>query len=666
MTHSGVMIREIALLFGLSAALSAPYLQSAVQREAGTISGTVRRADTLAPLSGATVSVTTQGVSGTITAFTDDRGHFVAVIPSPGEVTLRVAKEGFFGSAEAREPPVSDAFSYSFTFKGGARSGLDFLLSPGAIIYGQVLFPSGIPAADVPVQLSPTVSGSSATTLTNYRGEYRFFWIPPGRYRVSAVAPPFTDNTYVSTYFPGTTDKADSTVIDVQAGEEIGRISFALLPQSRPATVTGQVVGPRSDVSLFLLSDRGDPHEPLLRSAVPGNRVDSETGRFELEGVAPGTYTLAAVFTDEGGRYRFGTAPVSVGGGDSYEVAIVSERGVDVVADVLFGAAGTTPRIQLIPIDIGPRLLPLLERISPAFGGSGVAADDSGSVMLPNIPPGHYFVAVASDRYYVADVRRAGRTTFPEPLAIDATLQGTLQIVIERAAALDVYTITAGTPVVDYELALLPIGGRRGDPSLFRSTSDFTGGAFAFRGLAPGEYLLFALPSEMDRQQLRDPEFVRLHEDMAQRVSLTEPTRYEGVLLIGNSQGLGLPRPISVVESGTIEGTLTDPTGNPVQGAMMVLFPPPGSRDNLTLYRSARTAATGQFMLSGVVYGAYTLMVFEELAPAAAYDLRMLPVSETVGRSVVMSAETGLIDIVGEAAQRIDEHAVRPVGSQGP
>ena len=117
---------------------------------------------------------------------------------------------------------------------------VDFKLTPHAVVAGRVLDSDGEPVPNVQVstmlhrytprgkQLMQT-GGSS----TNDLGEFRIFGIAPGRYYLQAThgmrwdaamdrsARTGPEEGYVPTYFPGTTDPASASMIDVTAGQQL-------------------------------------------------------------------------------------------------------------------------------------------------------------------------------------------------------------------------------------------------------------------------------------------------------------------------------------------------------------------------------------------------------------------------------------------------------------
>ena len=81
---------------------------------------------------------------------------------------------------------------------------------------------------------------------TNDLGEYRIFGLAPGRYFLSATSgqtpvAPQTDDEYVTTFFPRTTDAAAAGPIDVAPGAQLRNIDVTLA-RMHTVTVRGRVI----------------------------------------------------------------------------------------------------------------------------------------------------------------------------------------------------------------------------------------------------------------------------------------------------------------------------------------------------------------------------------------------------------------------------------------
>ena len=93
-----------------------------------------------------------------------------------------------------------------------------------------------------------------ASARSDDRGAYRFFWITPGRYYLSAGFRngPYENSgfrnpneaegkPYPTTYYPGTVDSSKGEPVDILPGEELNSIDF-VLPQQELYRIRGKVV----------------------------------------------------------------------------------------------------------------------------------------------------------------------------------------------------------------------------------------------------------------------------------------------------------------------------------------------------------------------------------------------------------------------------------------
>src|SRR5262249_10829893 len=125
-------------------------------------------------------------------------------------------------------------------------------LTPGGTISGRVTGGNGEALVGMDVQLVRStyqIDGRrnllpmGSAQQTNDRGEYRLFWMPPGKYYLSVTPSPFPragslglsanpNSKYPRTYYPGSKDITAATEIDVPAGGELVGIDLRLTPQT--------------------------------------------------------------------------------------------------------------------------------------------------------------------------------------------------------------------------------------------------------------------------------------------------------------------------------------------------------------------------------------------------------------------------------------------------
>lgn len=239
--------------------------QAAVQGLQGRgIEGVVTRDGSGEPVAGARILVTpADGVSTSATvARTDRDGRFVAAGLPAGRYRIVVERDGYVRA-------VSVA---SIESAGGTAA---IALTPTGVIAGRVADGQGNPVSRVFVR---AVSGKvTYQGQTNDLGEYRIFDLPPGQYVVNAApylapriegtmlirpSPPsvyapgegqamlfltrmlqagdyidpiaLTREVYVPVYYPGTTDAAGATALDLKAGATISGVDMIVVRAPAP------------------------------------------------------------------------------------------------------------------------------------------------------------------------------------------------------------------------------------------------------------------------------------------------------------------------------------------------------------------------------------------------------------------------------------------------
>lgn len=253
-----------------------------------------------------------QKQGGNYTAETDSEGRFRIEKIQPGRYRLLLERTGFHHITIRGHQAEGSILSVQ---PGQDINDLLFQMLPSAIINGKVVDEDGDPLPYYQVSLlkrrpgksrEPSISGEDRT---NDLGEYRFSGLFPGQYFVAVVPMPDLRNflhtakdahdteskpdlTYVTTYYPGTTDGTQAAAIDLHAGDEMP-INFALVP-ARSYRIRGIVTGiPASQKPMVQLIAKG------LSPTMNGADVSAD-GRFEIRGVAPGSYSIMAFAGSEG------------------------------------------------------------------------------------------------------------------------------------------------------------------------------------------------------------------------------------------------------------------------------------------------------------------------------------------------------------------------------
>jgi hypothetical protein len=304
------------------------------------------------PLARVLVTISGPSLKSGRTVITDEQGRFV----------FRNLPTGTFTIVAARPPYVKTAFGAKRPGRAGTPidlaasqrvAGVTIPLARGAAITGMIRNAGGEPASGVKVEVMPldTQAGPpGAPVLTDDRGVYRVFGLPPGKYVVSAGAvdtrspvltqfsdaemdevlarlqrrvsglaaiksvaptvgapgrgPARADSSkgaatygHAPIYFPGTPDpdQADTLVLaedEERAGIDIG------LQLVRTSAIEGRVSFPGgalpagTQVTLTRLGLRGSAANTLISAA--NTRSPDAAGNFRFTGILPGKYRIVA------------------------------------------------------------------------------------------------------------------------------------------------------------------------------------------------------------------------------------------------------------------------------------------------------------------------------------------------------------------------------------
>ena len=559
---------KFATLGALLALLQSPLNPIRPQGSRPAIEGVVVRAGTGEPLPNARVTLiratesaaaapSSGTTSGAEPAVTDRSGRFAFRNVEPGSYRIAVARNGYarqeygqrvFGGQGRVLTVAADQHVETITIG----------LTPAGTVTGAVRDPSGEAIAGLQVQLLRYVYNASGQRTiviagvdrTDDRGVYRVFWMTPGRYylvvhpsasariaNLGSVGNPneIPENRFPATYYPGTFDLSQASLIEVRPGEELSGIDVAVSRQDL-FRVAGRVIdgttGQPPRTASVTIVPRGPAAAPvaLFGSAPPYNPAD---GTFELRDVAPGTYWVRATVTAASADSILTANAAGRSLADIFTESVMADRRVTQVAADVAGSdvdglvitvgAGTSIRGRLRVEGQALSAVGNLERVQvklrPATTGTTsnqhrpVTAD--GIFRLENVSPGDYVTTIERlpSGYYVKEARLDEVNVLEQPLVISGPVSGTLDILLSRAAnRVDGTVIDGrGQGVSGVQAVLVPAQRLRWRPDLFRTANTDSAGRFSLAGIPPGDYSLFsweALESfaYFDEQVLRQSE----------------------------------------------------------------------------------------------------------------------------------------------------------------
>jgi hypothetical protein len=225
-------------------------------------------------------------------ATTDQLGNYrISRIPA-GSYEVRALTQ----SLVAETPQQKKFFMIA---EGENIEDINFVLVRGGVITGKLTDSDGEPIIEHYLTLESTFHtgtfGFFKSVKTDDRGVYRFFGLPPAKYKVSAGnddnMPGSSQPVYKRTFYASVTDSAKATVIEVAEGSEANNVDITL---PRPVTtfrVSGRMVDARTGKPL--------PNMRYGVQRVRGNETQggqggfsNAAGEFMLENTLPGTYRI--------------------------------------------------------------------------------------------------------------------------------------------------------------------------------------------------------------------------------------------------------------------------------------------------------------------------------------------------------------------------------------
>src|SRR5688572_20603508 len=513
-----------------------------------------------------------------LTATTNAEGRFQIQNVPAGEYRVYATREtGYVPGEFGQRSPTGEGLP--LVVEAGQRhSGVRLSMALVGSISGRVVNAAGEPAEYARMGLVREAYRDGVrswafaqTALTDDRGEFRFYSLPPGKYFVSAA---YWDNrstrvpqssepsvypnrfagqqTYSApmvihratesgeiveevvgpVYFPGTPEIARAKAIPLRMGENVQGISFSIASGTTAGRkVRGLVVNATTGVPAGAALVRLIPREPPGQTlTIPAATAGTE-GSFEVAGVLPIAYSVIVSVTGATADPRQATAHsgyavIDAGRSDVNGLKLVAAPGVDVPWRASFDegmddAAISRLRITLVrdPDIIGPR--PVGGVISAGWTGipDGFLTPPSqpvpsGGFALRGVAFGDYRVSVAGlpPGAYLKSVRLGNRDVLRDGVSILGQIDSPLEIILGKTGGqVEGRVVNRGKePERNVPVVLVPVNRTRRD--LYQKKSTDLNGRYRFDGVMPGQYKVFAWEDVLSGAW-HDMEFLRTYEN---------------------------------------------------------------------------------------------------------------------------------------------------------
>ena len=546
----------------------------------GRVAGVVVDRESRAPVGRAVVMMAGTDVGVVRVTTADAQGRFSFSPVAAGRYLVSAQRHGYLAGSFGAYAPGRPGRVVTVT-SGQPLTGLELALVPGASITGRITDESGLPVPEARVRVLPKRdvagdiatagdAGDPATPITDDRGIYRVYHLPPGEYVVAVqprrpstapvsiltdrevdsglggaasarpAAPAMVGAGYEFRYYGNVTSLKDAKAVMLTAGEERTGIDIrtAIVPLVR---VEGVVAGdPPRGVQVTLRPRDRDVGGTLLTTFATNAGPE---GRFLFGGVPPGAYMLAA---------RVLPPPTAPPSGDSPQAPRVAARWAAREIEVT-NANLSNVRLELQPalslsgqlkvegyerlpadlptIRVGLRPTLATVQVPPV---EPVVVDASGRFTIAGILPGRYrlFLQIPANGttqvpdWFPKSAMRDGRDVFDWPMDIEPGRASDLAVTItDDTQDIDgVVVDAAGRPVRECAVLLFAVDKSFRFPQSRRIASRLTSvdGAFVFglaAGLPPGDYFVAAVPGDRPNEQF-DPAYLDALTGAATRVSL--------------------------------------------------------------------------------------------------------------------------------------------------
>jgi hypothetical protein len=398
----------------------------------------------------------------------------------------------------------------------------------------------------------------AAKASTDDRGEYRIAGLHPGKYyllvedkskplatltaiieNVNALAkmtdekgrplkvampgvpdPPYT---YAPLFYPDTTDFKQAQGLKLNPGDEMA--ADFLLISAPVVSIHGKVVNGMTGQTAS-----GATVAAFWTNYVEGGSIPALLalgGSFEVRGIAPGTYTLRATFT-ENQRVFYGEETIEVGDRGAQNVQITAMP--DFLATGHVKLAGPTEKPRKASIEfVGEGLMPRVRTstVPPdlAFEAQ-LRPDRRYRAMVRNLPEDYYLKSVTISQHEMS----------PDNVVVNG-LRGDMEFILSAAGGhiQGALTNSRNEPTRG-SILLVPDTPDPGPPDLFRRTSADSKGNFMFRGVPPGSYRMLAVENSSLEDEINDPDFLRTIANRGESLLVEENGKYSVTLKLETSE----------------------------------------------------------------------------------------------------------------------------------
>lgn len=505
-----------------------PQLQNPAPRR--TVTGMVTNAVSGEPIRRALVQLSG---SRSASVLTGPDGRFSIEDVPEGWANLWVTKPGFF-DCHSLPGGGGRQCSQAYTI-GSGKNDFALMLFPAAKILGRLIDQDGegIEQTQVQVLTEQIFNGhkqvvSQNNSFTDDDGSFRFDDLLPGQYIVYAAGHSFPGSSWdappevsAPAYYPNAAELASAQPVGLQPGQEF-RADLRLRAQ-RGFRISGSVGGYPAGLGLsFSLENLTG--QPVLSQGI---NVDPARGRFVVQAVPSGTWTLVLSATNTQGHSYEARQEIAVNGADLPNLQILLHPSASIPVIVNHAtSAGEGPPEQP-PGNPGLNAILFSADPSNPLQYGMTAHGEPATLSFDNVPQGKYRLSVQSFGSECVEAEWYGNVDLLRNHLIVGSEGETppLTINLSKACATLSAKIASGEDQTSASLVVVR-SSSLSEPNLlsFAMQTPLSGPFYGSLTLSPGSYQVYAFTS-LEGLEYANPEALRDYP--SQRIDLTPGQKAE-------------------------------------------------------------------------------------------------------------------------------------------